>query len=81
MPNFSTLSRRQKTLKVNIRNRRSAGPLHLPIESTGIKFEGEGEWSARKHGGFKRRVWRKIHIHCPAGEWRLHREGELTRKR
>ena len=24
--------------------------------------EGEGEWNARKHGGLKRRVWRKIHI-------------------
>ncbi len=28
----------------------------------GIKVEGEGEWNARKHGGPKRRVWRKIHI-------------------
>jgi len=26
------------------------------------KVEGEGEWNARKHGGRKRRVWRKIHI-------------------
>ena len=26
------------------------------------KAEGEGEWNARKHGGSKRRVWRKIHI-------------------
>jgi len=24
--------------------------------------EGEGEWNARKHGGPKRRLWRKIHI-------------------
>jgi hypothetical protein len=24
--------------------------------------EREGEWSARKHGGAKRRVWRKLHI-------------------
>jgi hypothetical protein len=24
--------------------------------------EGEGEWNARKHGGSKRRIWRKIHI-------------------
>ena len=29
-------------------------------DSTGIKVEGEGEWHARKHGGPKRRVWRKI---------------------
>jgi hypothetical protein len=26
------------------------------------KAEGEGEWNARKHGGPKRRLWRKIHI-------------------
>ena len=32
------------------------------INSTGIKAEGEGEWNARKHGGSKRRLWRKIHI-------------------
>lgn len=62
MPDFSTLSRRQKTLKVNIPYRGSDGPLHLLIDSTGIKVEGEGEWNARKHGGTKRRVWRKIHI-------------------
>lgn len=29
---------------------------------TGINVEGEGEWSARKHGGPKRRVWRNIHL-------------------
>jgi hypothetical protein len=45
VPNFSTLSRRQKTLKVNIPYRGSAGPLHLLIDSTGIKVEGEGEWT------------------------------------
>jgi hypothetical protein len=45
VPNFSTLSRRQKTLKVNIPHRGSQGPLHLLIDSTGIKVEGEGEWS------------------------------------
>ena len=32
------------------------------VDSTGIKAEGEGEWNARKHGGPKRRIWRKIHI-------------------
>ncbi len=62
VPDFSTLSRRQKTLAVNIPYRRSKGPLHLLIDSTGIKVEGEGEWHARKHGGPKRRVWRKIHL-------------------
>ncbi|KPD11976.1 hypothetical protein AN476_12315 [Phaeobacter sp. 11ANDIMAR09] len=32
------------------------------VDSTGIKVEGEGEWNAGKHGGPKRRVWRKIHL-------------------
>ena len=62
VPDFSTLSRRQKTLAVNIPYRGSKEPLHLLIDSTGIKVEGEGEWNARKHGGPKRRVWRKIHL-------------------
>lgn len=62
VPDFSTICRRQRTLAVNIPYRGSKGPLHLLIDSTGIKVEGEGEWNARKHGGRKRRVWRKIHI-------------------
>ncbi|PTE18079.1 IS5 family transposase [Phaeovulum veldkampii] len=62
VPDFSTLSRRQKTLAVNIPYRGSEEPLHLLIDSTGIKVEGEGEWNARKHGGAKRRVWRKVHL-------------------
>lgn len=45
VPDFSTLSRRQKTLKVNIPCRGSDGPLHLLVDSTGITVEGEGEWS------------------------------------
>ena len=62
VPDFSTLCRRQKTLSVAIPYKGSAGPLHLLVDSTGIKAEGEGEWNARKHGGPKRRLWRKIHI-------------------
>jgi hypothetical protein len=62
VPDFSTLSRRQKTLAVNIPYRGSGGAMHLLVDSTGIKVEGEGEWHACKHGGSKRRVWRKIHL-------------------
>ena len=62
VPEFSTLCRRQKTLPVSILYSGSSGPLHLLIDSTGIEAEGEGEWHARKHGGPKRRFWRKIHI-------------------
>ena len=62
VPDFSTLSRRRKALNVRIPYRGSEDPLHLLVDSTGIKVEGEGEWNARKHGGSKRRVWRKFHI-------------------
>ena len=54
VPDFSTLSRRQKTLKVNIPYRGSDVSLHLLIDSTSFKVE--GEWNARKHSGTKRRV-------------------------
>ena len=62
VPDFSTSPRLQKTLAANIPHRGSKGPRHLRIDSTGIKFEGEVEWSPRQHGGPKRCVWRKIHI-------------------
>ena len=62
VPDFSTLSRRQKTLNVTIPYRGSKGPLHLLVDSTGIKVEGEGEWHTRNHGCSKRRVWRKLHL-------------------
>ena len=62
VPEYSTLCRRQKTMNVSSPYRGGPGPLNLLIESTGIKSEGEGEWNARKHGGPKRRIWRKIHI-------------------
>lgn len=52
----------QKVLNVNLPYRGSTGPLNLLIDCTGIKSEGEGEWNARKHGGPKWRIWRKIHI-------------------
>ena len=42
-------------------------PLHLLIDSTGVKLEGEGEWICRKHGASRRRIWRKIHIGTEAG--------------
>jgi len=62
VPDYSTLCRRQKMLAVQLPYRGSRGPLHLLIDSTGIKVRGEGEWHARKHGGAKRRVWRKVHL-------------------
>ena len=47
--------------------RASGQPLNLLIDSTGIKFRGDGEWQARKHGPSRRRQWRKVHIAMDAG--------------
>ncbi len=44
VPDFSTVSRRQKTLNVVIPYRSCDGGLHLLVDSTGIKMLGEGEW-------------------------------------
>ena len=62
VPDYTTLCRRQKTLAVQIPYRRADGPLNLLVDSTGIKFLGDGEWQARKHGIQGRRQWRKVHL-------------------
>ncbi len=59
---YTTLGRRQETLAVQIPYRRANGPLNLLVDSTGIKFLGDGEWQARKHGVQGRRQWRKVHL-------------------
>ena len=62
VPDYTTLCRRQKTLAVQIPYRRAEGPLNLLVDSTGIKFLGDGEWQARKHGVQGRRQWRKVRL-------------------
>jgi hypothetical protein len=60
-PHYSTLSRRAASLEVKL-PRLSKGPLHLAVDSTGVKLYGEGEWKVRLHGAEKRRTWRKLHL-------------------
>ena len=62
VPDASTLCRRQRTLAVQIPYRRAGGPLNLLVDSTGIKFLGDGEWQVRKHGPQGRRQWRLVHL-------------------
>jgi IS5 family transposase len=61
VPHYSTLSRRATDLRVDLA-RKGKGPLHLVLDSTGLKVYGEGEWKVRKHGYSKRRTWRKLHL-------------------
>jgi hypothetical protein len=62
VPDYSTLSRRNKTLEVPPRRRLGTGPLHLLVDSTGLKLGGACEWLVEKHGTSRRRSWRKLHI-------------------
>lgn len=61
VPCYSTLSRRQASLTVEL-SAPAAGPVHLVVDGTGLKVFGDGEWKARQHGVSKRRVWRKVHL-------------------
>ena len=63
MPDHSTLCRRAETLAVpRPRPRKGGEPLHLLVDSTGLKLCGAGEWLVEKHGTKTRRSWRKLHI-------------------
>lgn len=63
IPHYSTLARRAASLVAPQFVRSSeAGPVHLAIDSTGLKVFGEGEWKVRVHGKDKRRVWLKLHL-------------------
>ncbi len=62
VPDYSTVSRRQKTLRVAIEVVPTTTGLHLLVDSTGIKMLGEGEWKTKKHGADSRRQWRKVHL-------------------
>lgn len=58
----ATLSRRRRTLAVRLPVRAPRGPLHLVVDSTGLKVYGEGEWKVRQHGWSYYRTWRKVHL-------------------
>jgi len=68
VPDHTTLSRRSATLVVprpqpnTIGTGDSAHPLHLLVDSTGLKLCGAGEWLVEKHGTRTRRSWRKLHL-------------------
>jgi IS5 family transposase len=59
---YSQLSRRCATLEVALPRRQKNEPMHMVVDSTGVKVFGEGEWEVRQHGYTKRRTWRKLHI-------------------
>src|ERR671916_224063 len=68
IPDHTTLSRRAATLEVprprsgsSSEAGNGAEPVHLLVDSTGLKLCGPGEWLIENHGTKTRRSWRKLH--------------------
>jgi hypothetical protein len=64
VPHFTTLSCRGSGLSLSAKVLpKSAEPVHLVVDSTGLKIFGEGDWLEQKHKTKrKRRSWRKLHL-------------------
>jgi len=75
VPDHTTSSRRAATLDVPRPRSTGAGadggPLHLLVDSTGLKLCGKGEWLLEKHGTATRRSWRTLHLGVDAGTGRI----------
>ena len=61
VPDHTTLSRRSRGFAGRRPKVIPHGPMHLVIDSTGLKLFGQGEWDEEKHGR-ARRSWRKLHL-------------------
>ena len=70
VPDHSTLSRRAETLDVP-RPRPGSEPVHLLVDSTGLRLCGPGEWLIEKHGSRTRRSWKKLHLATDADTGRI----------
>src|SRR3954453_7207981 len=70
VPDYSTLSRRAETLAVP-HPKAGSEPVHLLVDSTGLKLCGPGEWLTEKHGTKRRRAWRVLHLAMDADTGRI----------
>ena len=70
VPDHTTLSRRAETLRVPA-PRRGGEPVHLLVDSTGLRLCGPGEWLVEKHGTRRRRAWKKLHLATDADTGRI----------
>lgn len=50
MPDFSTVSQRQRHLQMQLPYQSHSWALELLVDNTNIKFLGEGEWKRKKRG-------------------------------
>lgn len=62
-PDHTTVSRRNRTANIRRHTRGLPdGPVHFIVDSTGLKIYDQGEWHAKKHGGRRRKRWKKLHL-------------------
>jgi Transposase DDE domain len=72
IPNYTTLCRRQETLKLpSLSKGNIQRPSTIVVDSTGVKIYGEGEWCVKKHGAQYQRTWRKIHLAVDANDLQI----------
>src|SRR3954449_3133644 len=72
VPDHTTLSRRAETLETpRPRPGSDAEPVHLLVDSTGLKLRGPEEWLIEKHGTRRRRSWKTLHIGMDADTGRI----------
>jgi hypothetical protein len=64
------LSRRAETLEVP-RPKAGSEPVHLLVDSTGLRLCGPGEWLMEKHGTKRRRAWKTLHLATDADTGRI----------
>src|SRR3954449_3797548 len=64
IPDHTTFSRRSPglTLARSLAQAQRTGPVHVVIDSTGLKVYGAGEWLTEKHDERGQRTWRKLHL-------------------
>src|SRR5512134_2343770 len=62
IPDHTTLSRRSAAMPLALDLSGAKGPVHVVIDSTGLKVYGAGEWHRETHGSRGRRGWRKLHL-------------------
>jgi hypothetical protein len=62
IPDHTTFSRRGGGLKILPKRVVGEKPLHVLVDSTGVRICGEGEWLDQKHGVRSCRRWRKLHL-------------------
>lgn len=67
-PNYTTLCRRGKELKLELKVNPKEKARHVLVDSTGVRVIGEGEWKVLKHGSSRCQVWRKLHIAIDADD-------------